>query len=333
MSNSKKNVLLVGGSGYIGSRLIQDLLLYGFRLYNVDKHKNYNIPNYLVYHINCDLSRNDSVQMLNRIIEDHSINLVIHLAGLVGYPKCDKNPELAEKLNADLPEYVTPRVPTIFISAADSIYGDQPKEELVTNRTKPNPISVYGKTKYIGEQKAQQNGAVVIRLGTVFGLSTMMRWDNLIHNWLTTIYNESSHKAWINKDGEDFKDIPKFSLYEPDTIRNLTSIEDVIDCISYISLYKLGFTDKARFWSFSEDNIFNLISDSKTKEQIFRMIRNHIYHEHHKYLGYEIDKNTKDAEGRGYEIANNFYPIKTVDYSATFDKILTRYFNEGYRIK
>ena len=104
---SFRKVVITGGAGYIGSSLCNFLI--NSRLVNCDEIHVYDNMYYkqgtLVSNVLTQSNRikffkedvNDWSDSLNKSIEEADV--IIPLAALVGAPLCDKNPELARRLN------------------------------------------------------------------------------------------------------------------------------------------------------------------------------------------------------------------------------------------
>ena len=98
-------------------------------------------------------------------------DLVIHCASLTSLEGCEQNPDLAMSANVSVSENVTrscsAETKLVYIST-DQVYG------LTADRSETNmnlkPISQYGKTKYLGEQKCIENNpnSIIIRTN-IFG--------------------------------------------------------------------------------------------------------------------------------------------------------------------
>jgi len=194
--NKEKRILITGGAGYIGSILVQLLLKAGYKviildklMHGIDPLRNLlkNPPPNLSIIIG-DIQNKDDVQ---RALEN--IYAVIHLAAIVGDPACAADSELAVNVNFNatvrLADMCKKRKIKRFIFASTcSVYGSG-KKDILTEDSEVNPISLYAETRLYGERGilslADKNFApVLLRLGTIFGLSPRMRFD-IIVNYLT----------------------------------------------------------------------------------------------------------------------------------------------------
>jgi nucleoside-diphosphate-sugar epimerase len=194
--NREKIILVTGGAGYIGSILVNRLLDSGYKviildklMFGVDPLKNFlktQKPNLSV--IVGDIQNEDDVI---RAIE-HA-DAVIHLAAIVGDPACAADTELAVNVNFNatvrLADMCKARKIRRFVFASTcSVYGVG-KQDVLTEESEVNPVSLYAETRLYGERGilslADRNfQPVLLRLGTIFGLSPRMRFD-IIVNYLT----------------------------------------------------------------------------------------------------------------------------------------------------
>ena len=176
-----KNVLIVGGAGYVGGA-ITDLI----------QQSNYNVRVYdaLLY----EDSFRKPVDFVHGDVRDHEkllpqlkwADAVVWLAAIVGDGACQLNPELTKSINQDsvgwLADNYNGRI--VFMSTC-SVYGAQNFELNETSAT--NPLSLYAETKLEAEKSLKHKNAVIYRLGTLFGVGDLysrIRLD-LVVNILT----------------------------------------------------------------------------------------------------------------------------------------------------
>ncbi len=98
--------------------------------------------------------------------------LLINCAGLVDLAECERSPQGAERLNAEIPEKLAQvaaerRIPLVHFST-DQVF-DGKKQTPYEEGDRVNPISVYGRTKQLGEERVMQcqPKALIVRTNIV----------------------------------------------------------------------------------------------------------------------------------------------------------------------
>ena len=104
-------------------------------------------------------------------INDTLPDRIIYVAGLTKVDEAEKNPKLAYKLNFEIPAKIASfakkkRIPLLYVST-DAIFDGRKYDRAYTERDKPNPISVYGKSKLAGEQAIISASATNLILRTI----------------------------------------------------------------------------------------------------------------------------------------------------------------------
>jgi len=162
MSN---RILIVGGAGYIGGHLADQLARAGLSvtvLDNLTYEHRYFKP---VHFIHADVRDR---RRLAQILPHYDV--VVWLAALVGDGACDCDPEHTMAINTQAVEWLVQnyRGRIIFASTC-SVYGRQ--DGVLDETSTPGPISLYAKSKYAAEQIVTGRVAdhFVARFGTLFG--------------------------------------------------------------------------------------------------------------------------------------------------------------------
>jgi nucleoside-diphosphate-sugar epimerase len=114
---------------------------------------------------------------------------IIHLAAVVGFPACRKYPELAQTVNVDGTKAVAKsagRDRLVLFGSTGSNYGAL-EQDVCTEDTPLNPLSLYGKTKTAAERHLLDNcKTIAYRFATAFGVSPRLRLDLLINDFVST---------------------------------------------------------------------------------------------------------------------------------------------------
>lgn len=192
----ERRILVTGGAGYIGSVLVNQLLKFDYKVVVLDKlmfgvepiKKFMQHPNPNLSIIIGDIRNDDDVK---RAIED--IDAVIHLAAIVGDPACAADSDLAVEVNFNATVRLADmckkkKIKRFIFASTCSVYG-YGKTKILTENSEVNPISLYAETRLYGERgilslSDKNFSPVLLRLGTIFGLSPRMRFD-IIVNYLT----------------------------------------------------------------------------------------------------------------------------------------------------
>ena len=192
-------VLITGGCGYIGSKLIRELAIAPgfegetFRVIDNMMRERYvslmDLPRQGAYEFVEGDIRND--EDLKAAFRD--VDIVIDLAGITNAPLSFERKELTIDVNVNggkrVAEHaVRSEVDRFVYSSTASVYG--PTKGVVDEEYQCKPISPYGETKLHAEkfclEAAKTNGlnATVLRLGTVFGYSVGMRFDTVVDRFV-----------------------------------------------------------------------------------------------------------------------------------------------------
>lgn len=183
----KKKILVTGGSGYKGVKLIRELIKQGYSVINVDKNifGNYFIKDKYIANYKLDVNDIYKVNLKN-------VYACVHLASIANDPMVDLNPSLSwetsvlgSKILMD--HLLKHKVKKIIYASSGSVYGIK-KEKKVTENLSLKPISTYNKVKMATERVIlsykEKIDVIILRPATVCGFSPRMRLD-LTVNMLT----------------------------------------------------------------------------------------------------------------------------------------------------
>jgi nucleoside-diphosphate-sugar epimerase len=182
----KPTVLVTGGNGYLGSVLVEELSVRGYRIIVFDNClTSLNFPSSVkdnnVSYICGDVRDPDGLESALK-----GIDTVVHLAGIVGDPACNAASHLAWDINylgtINLAKACRRAGIRRFVFASTcSNYGLQLHED-VDELAPLNPQSIYAQTKiqsehYLLSVRDALFSPCILRFATLYGLSPRMRFD------------------------------------------------------------------------------------------------------------------------------------------------------------
>jgi nucleoside-diphosphate-sugar epimerase len=280
-------IFITGGAGYVGTGLIPQLLdkKYSVHVYDNLMFGGDQILPFFRYP-NFQFTRGDirDLPSLKKAAQDADV--VIHLAAIVGYPACRKDPDLAKSVNVDGTHNVikaTSKDQLIIYGSTGSNYGTV--EDVCTEETPLNPLSLYGQTKTLAEKMILENRkAIAWRFATAFGVSARLRLDLLV--------NDFTYKAVTQG---------YLVVYEKHFMRTFIHVHDMGRAFIF------GIANQQKI----ANNVFNVGSEKMnySKEQICELIRKHTQaYIHYADVG-------EDADKRNYVVS--YKKINDLGYDTT----------------
>lgn len=173
LKNSKKieykNILVTGASGLIGRSLISLLVKKGYNVTAIDIFKR-DIE--YVKFIQGDFANSN---LMNVVLKE--IDVVIHLAAMLGVDQCRLHPKEVIKVNykdtknlIDL--CVKNKIKKFIFTSSSEVYGDS-KDVPYKETAKLTPVSVYGQSKVLVEkylEKVQTKSKIKIGIARLFNI-------------------------------------------------------------------------------------------------------------------------------------------------------------------
>ncbi|MEQ8704211.1 MAG: NAD(P)-dependent oxidoreductase [Phaeodactylibacter sp.] len=198
----KKNILLLGGAGYVGTVITADFLRRGYHVTVLDNfvYKNQfaiqpylGDPNYKL--ILGDINDPKKLQLASA----ECVDSVVVLAGLVGDPITKKYTTESKKINEDgiqgcIDFFDDKNISNLLFISTCSNYGLIGENELADEKFELNPLSLYAKAKVAAEKHLlSKKGkvsytATVLRFATAFGLSPRMRFDLSVSEFVRDLF-------------------------------------------------------------------------------------------------------------------------------------------------
>jgi len=196
-----KNILLIGGGGYVGTVLSSHFLKKGYRVTVLDNFIYHNQFAILPY-----VSDSDYRFVYGDINDEKALSKaaqgvtdVVLLAGLVGDPITKKYPNESEIINEEgikkcIDFFNGKSIDKFVFISTCSNYGLIKENELADENFPLSPLSLYAKAKVANEKYLiTKKGiydytGVVLRFATAFGLSPRMRFDLSISEFVRDIF-------------------------------------------------------------------------------------------------------------------------------------------------
>jgi nucleoside-diphosphate-sugar epimerase len=241
-------ILVTGGAGYKGSSLVPLLL----SNHNVDVLDHNILPD-------CTLipfTKNKNFNFIKKDIRDvkkkdiSKYDLIVHLAGLSGYPACEANPGIAESVNVES----TKKICDLMSKSQKLIYASttyiyEISKKKINEDSPVNPKTLYARTKLEAEKIClNRENTVSLRFATIFGVSPKMRHDLILNDFVKKAVNERN-----------------IVLFDQHSLRSFIHIDDVMD--AYLLTIKN--------FNKMKQNIYNVGSDKMnySKLQIAKKIQ------------------------------------------------------------
>jgi len=286
-------VLVTGGVGYLGSRLIRELpdhpafagdtvrIMDNFRQPRF--HALWDLPVYSDYEfVEGDIRDEDAVR---EAVAD--VDTVFHLAAITNAPETFDIPEKTWEVNYEgaLTVYEAARDAGVdeFVNAVTcSVYGRT--EEKIQEGFDCEPESPYGEAKLEAEQEMfdrydGEMGLTGLRLGTVYGWTTGMRFDTVVDKFAylaatgqpLTVYEgaEQQKRPYLH-----VQDAVRSMLFAGDNLGDgeaynvvgqNAALQDVVDAIErHFPDVEIGYTEAEQL-----NQLSYIVSDEKIREEGF----------------------------------------------------------------
>ena len=280
-----KNILITGGLGHIGSKLIRVLLKKKYFVPCIDNLSTQRIVSLkgVLANKNFSFIENDVAndkKTLEKIVNLRENFALIHLAAITNAEASLENPsnifnnnlaatrnvsEISSKYNIKL---IFPSSTSVYGSAEKEVYEDQPSFL--------NPQSPYAECKIQEENLLLEKDSLdvnILRFGTIFGTSPGMRFHTAVNKFCWQAALRKPITVWETA----------MNQYRP-----YLDLEDA--CESFLFLIDNQFSSK---------NVFNVLTSNYTVKEILKVIERYV-----KKLDVEYVE-TKIMNQLSYKVLNN----------------------------
>lgn len=270
-------IIIAGGCGYIGTKLVTYLLNKNHYIKVIDIQW---FGNKLSYHDNLEIVKKKLEDLNNDDLKD--FEQFIFLAGLSNDPMAEFSPSLNFMLNTGLPTFLAylckkNNIKRFIFASSGSVYGfsneDNFNEE--TNKICDTP---YGLSKYFAEQNLMKlndkNFSVIcLRQGTLAGFSSRMRLDLVINK----MFSDALNTNCVN-------------INNPNIYRPILSINDAIK----------GYEESVNA-KYDVSGIFNIASFNISLKNLGLEIKHFLTNKLNKNISLNINNNTNEI--RSYRMS------------------------------
>lgn len=237
-------IAISGCGGFIGSYAIGYFLQKGYQIRGLDNYSKghcdslfqyINNPNFQFIYGSVSKQKD-----CDRLLDD--CDAVIHLAGLVGFPICDRHEGDAEVVNhigtqnmIAARDKISTNIPFVFTSTG-SVYGAV--QGICTETTICNTNTVYGLTKRRAEKVLEHSkNTIIYRMATAYGISPTMR--------VALLVNDFAYKAVVER---------RLDVYEADFRRTFIHISDFVRSLEF-AITNCHALEQDKIYNCGDDNL------------------------------------------------------------------------------
>ena len=294
LSKNKKTWLITGAAGFIGSNLLEKLLVLNQKVVGLDNFETghqHNIDQALKDANNIS-SRDQSgnFKFINGDIKNlkvceqacDGVDYVLHQAALGSVPRSIEDPIATNEANINgflniLIASKDKKVSRFVYAASSSSYGDNtdlPKVEHMIG----NPLSPYAVTKFVNElyanvfEKNYNLKTIGLRYFNVFGKRQDPNgaYAAVIPKWVASILNNK--EVYINGDGETSRDFCYIeNAVQANILAAMTVNQEAINQVYNVALNQR--TSLNELYKLIEDKIIERVEGLEQKKPVYRDFR------------------------------------------------------------
>ena len=266
METKFKNVLVFGGSGFLGNYLVNELINRDYLVTVADIHSNF-INESLVNFINCDITSKENVES---VFKNSSFDLVYNLAGFSNLDEAIKFPLKTMQLNVISNIYILDQC--VKNNVARFVYASS--AYAMSNKGSFYGISKLASEKIIEEYNSNYDlSFTILRYGSVYSERS---FDN---NYIYKLVKSAVLEGKINHNG-DGNELREY-IHAADASK--LSV-DVIESESFKNLHVI-LTGNERM---KRSDLFNMINEI-LNDQVEINYKNDGYHNHYNFTPYSFE--------------------------------------------
>lgn len=184
-----KRILITGSLGLIGSYLYKNLKIENYELIGIDQNKGQGSVDFTF-----DITNK---RILQKLLEQIKPTIIIHTAAIKDLKICEENSQKVFQTNyestLDLINYVNMNVGRKIIYISSDVVFDG-KDGNYKVDSKPNPINIYGKTKYLSELALSK-----VENSTICRTAMVLREDVNLKSPSTKLQKQLNNKVLLNQ--------------------------------------------------------------------------------------------------------------------------------------
>ena len=260
MSVNSKNILVIGGAGYVGSALVPALLQSGYNVTVYDLYIYGDVFSYLKDNPKLRQIYGDIRDKEKLIEATKNIDVLIHLACISNDPSYELDPILGKSINYDaffnlIETAEVNNIKRFIYASTSAVYGLK-KEKEITETVVCEPLTDYAKYKVECENILLDYGKksdiehVILRSATVCGYAPRLRLDVIVN--ILTIH------ALVNR---------KIKIFGGKQLRPNINIKDIVRAYEFMISAE---SEKIN------SEIFNVGYENHTIEELAHIVKNTI---------------------------------------------------------
>ncbi|MBP9185524.1 MAG: dTDP-4-dehydrorhamnose reductase [Bacteroidia bacterium] len=148
-----------------------------------------------------------NLMQVKGFLAQHRPDVIINTAAYHNVDLCEENPKEALNINATAPAFIARMCNYLkikFVHFSTDYVFDGEKNSPYNELDKPNPLNVYGQTKYAGENAilAENQAALILRVSALYGVNPCRAKNGL--NFIQLMLKLANERPSLNVVGDEF---------------------------------------------------------------------------------------------------------------------------------